>query len=446
MPGHRRRASSITSRPTGRSSPTAAAFRLPGPADRSLRQGPGRRFPARPTTASSGRPSAWWSTTSSTGKATATCAAACPRRSSTRCTSAASPSRHVSGVKHPGTYLGVIEKIPYLQSLGVTAVELMPVHEFPVHDCLGQQAGASRTTGATIRWPFSPRTAATRSGTEPGCQVREFKEMVRALHRAGIEVILDVVFNHTAEGNEHGPDAELQGAGEPRLLHAGERRPLLPQLLRLRQHAQRQPPHRPRADLPLPAPLGPQLPRRRLPLRPGLDPQPRPRRRTWCPTRRWSRRSPRTRCWPTRKIIAEAWDAAGAYQVGTFASLPLGRVERPLPRRRAPLLAGRSATWSAPLATRLAGSSDLYQPSGRQPYHSINFITSPRRLHAQRPGALQPQAQRGQRRRQSRRREQQLQLQLRRRRAHRNAASSRPCACGRSRTCWRRCCSARACP
>ncbi len=139
------------------------------------------------------------------------------------------------------------------------------------------------------------------------------------------------------------------------------------------------------------------------------------------------------------KIIAEAWDAAGAYQVGTFGSLRWaewnGRYRDDLRRfwRGDPHMVG-------PLATRLAGSSDLYQASGRQPVpqHQLHHLA--RRLHAQRPGELQRQAQRGQRRGEPRRRQQQLQLQLRRRRAPPRAAPSRPSACGRSRTCWPRCC------
>ena len=100
--------------------------------------------------------------------------------------------------------------------------------------------------------------------------------MVRALHRAGIEVILDVVFNHTAEGNEHGPTLGFKGL-ENRVYYMLENGG---------QHYRNytgcgntlngKPPDRPRDDLPLPPPLGPQLPRRRFPVRPGLDPQPRP--------------------------------------------------------------------------------------------------------------------------------------------------------------------------
>ena len=133
------------------------------------------------------------------------------------------------------------------------------------------------------------------------------------------------------------------------------------------------------------------------------------------------------------KIIAEAWDAAGAYQVGTFGSLRWaewnGRYRDDVRRfwRGDPNMVGL-------LATRLAGSSDLYQASGRRPYHSINFITSHDGFTLNDLVSLQREAQRGQRRGEPRRRQQQLQLQLRRGRAHRRGGRSRRCACGRSRT------------
>ncbi|HOA53477.1 MAG TPA: alpha-amylase family glycosyl hydrolase, partial [Thermogutta sp.] len=109
-----------------------------------------------------------------------------------------------SGAEFPGTYLGVIEKIPYLKSLGITAVELMPVHEFLILDCYGQKPKRPNYWGYDPLAFFAPHRGYAVS-KEPGAQVREFKEMVRELHKAGIEVILDVVFNHTAEGNEYGP-------------------------------------------------------------------------------------------------------------------------------------------------------------------------------------------------------------------------------------------------
>jgi isoamylase len=115
-----------------------------------------------------------------------------------------------SGVQHPGTYMGVIEKIPYLKSLGVTAVELMPVHEFPILDIYGNPPEQNNYWGYDPMAFFAPHRGYAASD-EPGQQVVEFKEMVKALHQADIEVILDVVFNHTSEGNELGPTLSFKG-------------------------------------------------------------------------------------------------------------------------------------------------------------------------------------------------------------------------------------------
>ena len=270
-----------------------------------------------------------------------------------------------SGVSHPGTYLGLIEKIPYLQSLGVTAVELMPVFEFPTNDCLGQHLKRPTYWGYDPLAFFAPHRGYAVGG-EPGCQVREFKEMVLALHRAGIEVILDVVFNHTAEGNEDGPTLSFKGL-ENRvyyMLENGGRS--LSQLLRLRQHPQRQPSDRPRDDLPLPPLLGPQLSRRRLPLRSGVDPQPQPQRRTGAQSAgaRVDRRRPAAgRHEDHRRGLGRRRGLSG----GHVRQPPLGGMERPLPRRSAPLLAGRSE-------------------HGRPAGHAVGRIERP--LRGQRPAAL----------------------------------------------------------
>ena len=119
-----------------------------------------------------------------------------------------------SGVAHPGTYLGVIDKIPYLQSLGVTAVELMPVHEFPILTTDGRQSQRPNYWGYDPLAFFAPHRGYAHDQT-PGGQVKEFKTMVKALHEAGIEVILDVVFNHTCEGNERGPSLSFKGLENP---------------------------------------------------------------------------------------------------------------------------------------------------------------------------------------------------------------------------------------
>jgi len=108
-----------------------------------------------------------------------------------------------SGVHSPGTYLGFIEKIPHLTRLGVNAVELLPVHEYYVDDFLIQR-GLTNYWGYNSIGFFAPESSYC-SRRAPGCQVAEFKTLVRELHRAGIKVILDVVYNHTGEGNELGP-------------------------------------------------------------------------------------------------------------------------------------------------------------------------------------------------------------------------------------------------
>ena len=114
-----------------------------------------------------------------------------------------------AGVEHPGTYLGFIEKIPHLKRLGVNAVELLPVHEYVVDDFLVER-GLTNYWGYNSIGFFAPESSYSTQRV-PGCQVAEFKTLVRALHKAGIKVILDVVYNHTAEGNEFGPSLCFRG-------------------------------------------------------------------------------------------------------------------------------------------------------------------------------------------------------------------------------------------
>ena len=124
---------------------------------------------------------------------------------------------HVAGfTRHPssgvapekrGTYAGLIEKIPYLQDLGITAVELLPVFEFDQQDC---------PQGLVNYWGYSPVSffaphCGYSSRKDPLGPLDEFRDMVKALHKAGIEVILDVVYNHTTEGDERGPTLCFRG-------------------------------------------------------------------------------------------------------------------------------------------------------------------------------------------------------------------------------------------
>jgi len=122
----------------------------------------------------------------------------------------AHPSSGVSESKR-GTYAGLTEKIPYLQQLGITAVELLPVFQFDPQDA---------PLGRTNYWGYSPVSffaphQAYSSCQEPLAALDEFRDMVKALHRAGIEVILDVVFNHTAEGGHDGPTQCFRGLDNP---------------------------------------------------------------------------------------------------------------------------------------------------------------------------------------------------------------------------------------
>jgi len=277
-----------------------------------------------------------------------------------------------SNVEHPGTYRGLVEKIPYLQSLGVTAVELMPVYAFPTNDVLGYRAKRRNYWGYDPLAFFAPHHAYA-AGSEPGCAVREFKEMVRALHEAGIEVILDVVFNHTAEGNELGPTLSFKGLeNQVYYMLNGDgtyknysgcgntvngNHPIVREMI---FHCLRHWVHNYHVDG-FRFDLASILSRNR---HGELVPNP--------PMVELIAEDPML---ADTKIIAEAWDAAGAYQVGSFANSRWaewnGHYRDDLRRywRGDPGMIG-------PLATRLAGSSDLYEPSGRKPYHSINFITS----------------------------------------------------------------------
>jgi len=279
-----------------------------------------------------------------------------------------------SGVRYPGTYLGVIEKIPYLKSLGITAVELMPVHEFPILDIWGNPPERPNYWGYDPLTFFAPHRGYA-VGTEPGCQVTEFKQMVKALHQAGIEVILDVVFNHTPEGNERGPVLSFKGLENHVYYHianSGSRycnysgcgntingnHPIVREMIFncLRHWVHNYHVDGFRFD------LASILSRNR---HGQLVPNP--------PLVETIADDPLL---ADTKIIAEAWDAAGAYQVGCFSDhlrwAEWNGKYRDDVRR---FWRGDAGTLGA-LATRLCGSSDLYKRTGRPPTCSINFITS----------------------------------------------------------------------
>ncbi|CAM5730514.1 Glycogen debranching enzyme [Streptomyces badius] len=282
--------------------------------------------------------------------------------------------------------------IEHLTRLGVTAVELLPVHQFAHEDHLLRR-GLRNHWGYNSIGYFAPHAGYSASGTA-GQQVGEFERMVRALHDAGIEVILDVVYNHTAEAGELGPMLSLRGIdnrgyyrleGDPRryadytgcgnTLHVVQ-----PQVLRL--------------DHRLAALLGHRDGRRRLPLRPGGGAGPLDaRRRHALPFPRGDRPGPRAAPGQTDRR------AVGRRQrrlPGRGVPSAVDRVERPVPRRRARLLAGRAPrrTGSRLPADRLQRPVRL----GRAPSVRIGQLRHrARRLHPARPGLLRAEAQRGER-------------------------------------------------
>lgn len=277
-----------------------------------------------------------------------------------------------SGVEFPGTYLGVIEKIPYLKSLGVSAVELMPVHEFPTGGFYGEQLRRTNYWGYDPLAFFAPHSGYAASPA-PGHQVVEFKQMVKALHQAGIEVILDVVFNHTCEGNERGPTLSFKGLENQVYYMLGQgatyknysgcgntvngNHPIVREMI---FHCLRHWVHNYHVDG-FRFDLASILSRDRYG---NLVPNP--------PLLEAIAEDPLL---ADTKIIAEAWDAAGAYQVGSFGDERWaewnGRFRDDIRR----FWRGDHGTLGA-FATRLAGSSDLYETAGRPPHCSINFVTS----------------------------------------------------------------------
>ncbi|PKL37259.1 MAG: glycogen debranching enzyme GlgX [Spirochaetae bacterium HGW-Spirochaetae-1] len=280
-----------------------------------------------------------------------------------------------SDTEYPGTYKGITEKIPYLKELGVTAVELLPVQEFDGFENIN----VNPETGERLRnyWGYSTMAffapKAAYSSTEAmGLQIVEFKEMVKALHDAGIEVILDVVFNHTAEGDHRGPTISFRGIDNSIYYMLDDEKqlyrnysgcgntfncnhPLVRNFILdcLRYWAVEMNIDGFRFDLA--SILGRDQAGNILSNPPLIE---------------HIEEDPILR---NTKIIAEAWDAAGAYQVGDFPGRWQewnGRYRDDVRRfwRGDPNCVGA-------FATRLCGSSDLYEKSEKGPCRSINFIT-----------------------------------------------------------------------
>ena len=304
-----------------------------------------------------------------------------------------------SGVSRPGTFGGLMAKIPYLKELGVTAVELMPIAEFDEFN----NPKVNPFTGESLRdyWGYNPicffAPKPTYGGDgEVGAEVTEFRSLVHALHDAGIEVILDIVLNHTGEGDERGRTISWRGL-DNRIYYIVDRttgryhnysgcgntfncnhpvvRTMLVDCLKV---------------------LGDRDARGRLPVRPGVDSGPRAGRRGALQSA--AARADRRRAGAGRdKADRGGLGRRGVVPGGDLPELgPLGGVERTVPRRRQAFPAWRSGHGRS--SGHTPGGERRSLPEGRTsaiPRHQLHHL--PRRFHPRRPLLLRPEAQRSQR-------------------------------------------------
>jgi len=286
---------------------------------------------------------------------------------------------HVRGfTQHPssgvadgsrGTYAGLIEKIPYLKDLGITAVELLPIFQFDAQDA---PPGRSNYWGYQPVSFFAPHNAYS-SRKDPLGVLDECRDMIKALHRAGIEVILDVVFNHTSEGGADGPTfcyrglandfyymlqpdksqyADYTGCGNT--LNANQ--PIVKRLIQdsLRYWVTEM--HVDGFRFDLASIMSRDEAGRTLPN----------------PTVLWDIESDPHLA--GTKLVAEAWDAAGLYQVGTFVGDAWQEWNGRFRDDVRQFVKGDAGQVSS-MAARILGSPDLYAHEEREPEQSINFIT-----------------------------------------------------------------------
>jgi len=287
---------------------------------------------------------------------------------------------HVRGfTRHPssgvadktrGTFAGVIEKIPYLRDLGVTAVELLPVFQFDAQDC---------PPGLVNYWGYSPVSFfaphhAYSSRQDAFGPLDEFRDMVKALHRAGIEVILDVVFNHTGEGGDHGPTLSFRGIDNPTyyILEPDRSRyanysgtgntlngnqPIVRRMIvdSLRYWVETMHVDGFRFDL-------------ASVLSRGDAGEPMPN-----PPVLWDIESDPVLA--GTKLIAEAWDAAGLYQVGSFVGDSWQEWNGRFRDDVRSFFRGDDG-FVRRLADRIIGSPEVYAHKQREAEQSVNFVTA----------------------------------------------------------------------
>ena len=281
-------------------------------------------------------------------------------------------TRHPSSGVAPdkrGTYAGLIEKIPYLQELGITAVELLPVFQFDPQD---SPPGKINYWGYAPISFFAPHQAYSSRQDALG-PLDEFRDMVKALHRAGIEIILDVVFNHTAEGDHRGPTLSFRGldnntyyileedrsryanyTGTGNTLHANH--PVVRRMIvdSLRYWVQEM--HVDGFRFDLASILTRDASGRVLPDPPVL----------------WDIESDPALA--GTKLIAEAWDAAGLYQVGSFIGDSWKEWNGRFRDDARSFIRSEEGSL-ARFADRFVGSPEIYGHKQREPEQSVNFVT-----------------------------------------------------------------------
>jgi len=281
-----------------------------------------------------------------------------------------------SGVAHPGTFRGIVEKIPYLKSLGVTAIELLPIYDFDESQVLRK---APDGTPLHNYWGYDPYGHFAPQSSycvepEEGAHLIEFRDMVKALHKEGIEVILDVVYNHSSEGNQNGPTISFRGQANEAYYHLvphdkqyymdysgcgntiNANHPVVTKYIieSLEYWVTECHVDGFRFD------LGSVLSR-------GPDGAPMD-----VPPVLWNIEL--SKILSETKVIAEAWDAGGLYQVGRFPGNRWAEWNGPYRDDIRRFLRGEPGI--IPLvATRIAGSQDLFGTQDEKPSNSINFIT-----------------------------------------------------------------------
>ncbi|TBR57054.1 glycogen debranching enzyme GlgX [Westiellopsis prolifica IICB1] len=280
-----------------------------------------------------------------------------------------------SGCQYKNTFSGVIEKIPYLKKLGITAVELLPIFDFDEKEVVREVNGIPLKDywGYNPHSFFAPEVSYCYSPEEKN-PINEFRDMVKALHKAGIEVILDVVFNHTSEGNHQGPTINFKGIANSTYYHlvAWDKQyymdysgcgntfncnhPIAEKLIVecLEFWVKEMHVDGFRFD------EGSILSR-------GQDGVP-----MIHPPVVWHIETSATLA--ETKIIAEAWDAGGLYQIGYFPGYRWAEWNGRFRDDIRGFVKGDPGLVGA-VAARIAGSADLYQETGHLPINSINFVT-----------------------------------------------------------------------